>query len=105
MTTTTYVWSGPKIKALNLRLKTFPSSSLAMRNTLIFPGNSCPGLTAKICENLGMQPASAELTQFANVSAPFACASCWSGARAGDTGISATDDQKDSAGNWWSKQT
>ncbi|OIW32498.1 phosphoribosyl pyrophosphokinase [Coniochaeta ligniaria NRRL 30616] len=37
-----------------------------MRNTLIFPGNSCPGLTAKICENLGMLPAEAELTQFSN---------------------------------------
>ncbi|KAB5540432.1 phosphoribosyltransferase-like protein [Coniochaeta sp. 2T2.1] len=37
-----------------------------MRNTLIFPGNSCPSLTSKICENLGMQPAEAELTQFSN---------------------------------------
>jgi hypothetical protein len=42
-----------------------------MRNTLIFPGNSCPGLTAKICENLGMLPAEAELTQFSNVSIPL----------------------------------
>jgi ribose-phosphate pyrophosphokinase len=37
-----------------------------MRNTLIFTGNSCPGLTSKICENLGMTPAEAELTQFSN---------------------------------------
>ncbi|UPL03743.1 hypothetical protein LCI18_014677 [Fusarium solani-melongenae] len=37
-----------------------------MRNTLIFAGNSCPVLTGQICENLGMQPASAELTQFSN---------------------------------------
>jgi hypothetical protein len=41
-----------------------------MRNTLIFAGNSCPVLTGQICENLGMQPASAELTQFSNVSFP-----------------------------------
>jgi hypothetical protein len=41
---------------------------VAMRNTLIFAGNSCPALTGQICENLGMQPANAELTQFANVS-------------------------------------
>ncbi|QPC71627.1 hypothetical protein HYE68_002379 [Fusarium pseudograminearum] len=37
-----------------------------MRNTLIFAGNSCPVLTGQICENLGMHPASAELTQFSN---------------------------------------
>ncbi|POR37982.1 Ribose-phosphate pyrophosphokinase 1 [Tolypocladium paradoxum] len=37
-----------------------------MRNTLIFAGNSCPALTAQICENLGMAPADAELTQFSN---------------------------------------
>ncbi|KAF4976432.1 hypothetical protein FZEAL_6912 [Fusarium zealandicum] len=37
-----------------------------MRNTLIFAGNSCPVLTGQICENLGMQPANAELTQFSN---------------------------------------
>jgi ribose-phosphate pyrophosphokinase len=41
-----------------------------MRNTLIFAGNSCPVLTGQICENLGMHPASAELTQFSNVSFP-----------------------------------
>lgn len=41
-----------------------------MRNTLIFAGNSCPVLTKQICENLGMQPADAELTQFSNVSSP-----------------------------------
>lgn len=39
-----------------------------MRNTLIFAGNSCPALTGQICENLGMIPADAELTQFSNVS-------------------------------------
>jgi ribose-phosphate pyrophosphokinase len=39
-----------------------------MRNTLIFAGNSCPALTGQICENLGMTPAKAELTQFSNVS-------------------------------------
>ena len=39
-----------------------------MRNTLIFAGNSCPALTGQICENLGMAPADAELTQFSNVS-------------------------------------
>ncbi|KAL7897936.1 5-phospho-ribosyl-1-pyrophosphate synthetase [Trichoderma sp. SZMC 28014] len=37
-----------------------------MRNTLIFAGNSCPALTGQICENLGMTPAKAELTQFSN---------------------------------------
>lgn len=46
------------------------ASLTAMRNTLIFAGNSCPVLTGQICENLGMQPANAELTQFANVSLP-----------------------------------
>lgn len=39
-----------------------------MRNTLIFAGTSCPVLAGQICENLGMHPASAELTQFSNVS-------------------------------------
>ncbi|KAK1826753.1 ribose-phosphate pyrophosphokinase 1 [Podospora conica] len=37
-----------------------------MRGTLIFSGSSCPALTGKICENLGMAPADAELTQFSN---------------------------------------
>ncbi|KAH8889643.1 phosphoribosyl pyrophosphokinase [Thozetella sp. PMI_491] len=37
-----------------------------MRNTLIFAGSSCPSLAGKICENLGMQPADAELSQFSN---------------------------------------
>ncbi|KAL8372396.1 hypothetical protein RB595_001951 [Gaeumannomyces hyphopodioides] len=37
-----------------------------MRNTLIFSGTSCPDLSRRICENLGMAPASAELTQFSN---------------------------------------
>ncbi|KAJ9129825.1 Ribose-phosphate pyrophosphokinase 1 [Pleurostoma richardsiae] len=37
-----------------------------MRGTLIFTGSSCPALTGKICENLGMAPAEAELTQFSN---------------------------------------
>ncbi|KAK7748892.1 ribose-phosphate pyrophosphokinase 1 [Cytospora paraplurivora] len=37
-----------------------------MRNTLIFAGSSCPVLTNKICENLGMPPAEAELSQFSN---------------------------------------
>ena len=37
-----------------------------MRNTLIFAGNSCPALAGQICENLGMQPGDAELTQFSN---------------------------------------
>ncbi len=38
-----------------------------MRNTLIFSGTSCPGLSNKICENLGMAPAEADLSQFSNV--------------------------------------
>ena len=38
-----------------------------MRNTLIFAGTSCPALTSRICENLGMAAADAELTQFSNV--------------------------------------
>jgi hypothetical protein len=54
--------------------KLHPSTSVdglvKMRNTLIFAGNSCPVLTGQICENLGMHPASAELTQFSNVSFP-----------------------------------
>ncbi|KAK3940664.1 ribose-phosphate pyrophosphokinase 1 [Diplogelasinospora grovesii] len=37
-----------------------------MRGTLIFAGSSCPALTGKICENLGMAPADAELSQFSN---------------------------------------
>ncbi|KAL2065511.1 hypothetical protein VTL71DRAFT_3181 [Oculimacula yallundae] len=37
-----------------------------MRNTLIFAGSSCPGLTNQICSNLGMAPAAVELSQFAN---------------------------------------
>ncbi|TEA19381.1 Ribose-phosphate pyrophosphokinase 1 [Colletotrichum sidae] len=37
-----------------------------MRGTLIFAGSSCPALTIQICENLGMAPAEAELTQFSN---------------------------------------
>ncbi|GKT47424.1 ribose-phosphate pyrophosphokinase 2 [Colletotrichum spaethianum] len=37
-----------------------------MRGTLIFAGSSCPVLTTQICENLGMAPAEAELTQFSN---------------------------------------
>ncbi|EJT74964.1 ribose-phosphate pyrophosphokinase 1 [Gaeumannomyces tritici R3-111a-1] len=37
-----------------------------MRNTLIFSGTSCPDLSRRICESLGMAPASAELTQFSN---------------------------------------
>ena len=37
-----------------------------MRNTLIFAGSSCPALASKICENLGMEPAEAELSQFSN---------------------------------------
>lgn len=44
-----------------------------MRNTLIFAGNSCPVLTKQICENLGMHPADAELTQFSNVSSLGCC--------------------------------
>ena len=39
-----------------------------MRNTLIFAGSSVPELTGQICTNLGMAPASVELSQFANVS-------------------------------------
>jgi len=42
------------------------ASSAIMRGTLIFSGSSCPALTGKICENLGMAPADAELTQFSN---------------------------------------
>ncbi|RYP80150.1 hypothetical protein DL770_006345 [Monosporascus sp. CRB-9-2] len=37
-----------------------------MRGTLVFSGTSCPGLTSKICSNLGMTPADAELSQFSN---------------------------------------
>ncbi|KAL2120451.1 hypothetical protein VTJ04DRAFT_4478 [Mycothermus thermophilus] len=37
-----------------------------MRGTLIFAGSSCPELTDKICQNLGMARADAELTQFSN---------------------------------------
>ncbi|KAJ4421805.1 ribose-phosphate pyrophosphokinase 1 [Gnomoniopsis sp. IMI 355080] len=37
-----------------------------MRNTLIFSGSSCEALTNKICGNLGMPPAEAELSQFSN---------------------------------------
>ncbi|KAH7035624.1 ribose-phosphate diphosphokinase [Microdochium trichocladiopsis] len=37
-----------------------------MRGTLVFSGSSCPGLTAKICSNLGMSPAEADLSQFSN---------------------------------------
>ncbi|KAL2128397.1 hypothetical protein VTI74DRAFT_9253 [Chaetomium olivicolor] len=37
-----------------------------MRGTLIFAGSSCPELTDKICHNLGMARADAELTQFSN---------------------------------------
>ncbi|KXJ95267.1 phosphoribosyltransferase-like protein [Microdochium bolleyi] len=37
-----------------------------MRGTLVFSGSSCPGLTAKICSNLGMNPAEADLSQFSN---------------------------------------
>ncbi|KAH8681274.1 phosphoribosyltransferase-like protein [Xylariales sp. PMI_506] len=37
-----------------------------MRNTLVFSGTSCPVLTGKICGNLGMAPAAAELSQFSN---------------------------------------
>ncbi|KAJ6443122.1 Poly(A) RNA polymerase cid13 [Purpureocillium lavendulum] len=43
-----------------------PQGTGTMRNTLIFAGNSCPVLTGQICENLGMTPADAELTQFSN---------------------------------------
>ena len=42
------------------------SQVAAMRGTLIFAGSSCPALTGKICANLGMAPADAELTQFSN---------------------------------------
>lgn len=38
-----------------------------MRGTLVFAGSSCPQLTGKICSNLGMTPAQADLSQFANV--------------------------------------
>ncbi|KAI1332345.1 phosphoribosyltransferase-like protein [Xylariaceae sp. FL0255] len=37
-----------------------------MRGTLVFSGSSCPALTGKICENLGMTPAEADLSQFSN---------------------------------------
>jgi len=37
-----------------------------MRGTLIFSGSSCPELTNKICQNLGMARAEAELSQFSN---------------------------------------
>ncbi|GAP91967.1 putative ribose-phosphate pyrophosphokinase [Rosellinia necatrix] len=37
-----------------------------MRGTLVFSGSSCPALTGKICENLGMVPAEADLSQFSN---------------------------------------
>ncbi|EMR62907.1 putative ribose-phosphate pyrophosphokinase protein [Eutypa lata UCREL1] len=37
-----------------------------MRGTLVFSGSSCPGLTSKICSNLGMTPAEADLSQFSN---------------------------------------
>ncbi|KAK8042555.1 hypothetical protein PG994_013038 [Apiospora phragmitis] len=37
-----------------------------MRNTLVFSGTSCPALSGKICENLGLTPASADLSQFSN---------------------------------------
>ncbi|KAI0964862.1 phosphoribosyltransferase-like protein [Xylaria arbuscula] len=37
-----------------------------MRGTLVFAGTSCPALTGKICENLGMTPAAADLSQFSN---------------------------------------
>lgn len=37
-----------------------------MRGTLIFAGSSCPDLTDKICHNLGMARAKAELSQFSN---------------------------------------
>ncbi|KAH9897289.1 phosphoribosyl pyrophosphokinase [Xylariomycetidae sp. FL2044] len=38
-----------------------------MRGTLIFSGSSCPALTGQICENLGMAPAEADLSQFSNL--------------------------------------
>ncbi|KAI0596852.1 phosphoribosyltransferase-like protein [Biscogniauxia sp. FL1348] len=37
-----------------------------MRGTLVFSGTSCPALTGKICGNLGMAPAEADLSQFSN---------------------------------------
>ncbi|KAI5923623.1 phosphoribosyltransferase-like protein [Camillea tinctor] len=37
-----------------------------MRGTLVFSGTSCPALTGKICGNLGMTPAEADLSQFSN---------------------------------------
>ncbi|KAL2261856.1 hypothetical protein VTK26DRAFT_3148 [Humicola hyalothermophila] len=37
-----------------------------MRGTHIFAGSSCPELTDKICQNLGMARAEAELTHFSN---------------------------------------
>ncbi|KAI1176997.1 phosphoribosyltransferase-like protein [Nemania sp. FL0916] len=37
-----------------------------MRGTLVFSGSSCPALTGKICENLGMVAAEADLSQFSN---------------------------------------
>lgn len=37
-----------------------------MRGTLIFAGSSCPDITDKICHNLGMARADAELSQFSN---------------------------------------
>ncbi|RWA04829.1 hypothetical protein EKO27_g10277 [Xylaria grammica] len=37
-----------------------------MRGTLVFSGTSCPALTGKVCENLGMTPAAADLSQFSN---------------------------------------
>lgn len=42
-----------------------------MRGTLVFSGTSCPALTGKICGNLGMAPAEADLSQFSNVSYPM----------------------------------
>merc|ERR1712230_305329 len=45
---------------------TLTNNSFTMRNTLIFAGSSCPGLTNQICSNLGMAPAAVELSQFAN---------------------------------------
>ncbi|KAI0176453.1 phosphoribosyl pyrophosphokinase [Hypoxylon sp. FL1284] len=37
-----------------------------MREILVFSGTSCPALTGKICENIGLSPARADLSQFAN---------------------------------------
>lgn len=54
-----------------LRHRNHAQTQFTMRSTLIFAGSSCPALTGQICENLGMQPAEAELTQFSNVSWPF----------------------------------